>query len=68
LSPYALGSLVLVFEPKYVENGPAFLKTASGGGSVSSWLDFLGALSRPVTVSTAPCSEAGADAVVAGAW
>lgn len=56
-----------MFEPKYDENGPEFLNTASGGGSWSSWLALCGALSRPVTVRTAPFRLSGTEAVWAGA-
>ena len=52
-----------------MENGPELRKTADGGGSSAEWCSASrGALSRPVTVSTAPARDAGADAVADGAW
>ncbi|GAA3236679.1 hypothetical protein GCM10020256_55510 [Streptomyces thermocoprophilus] len=59
--------MVATFEPWYEEKGPAFLNTASGGGSWSLCFALCGALSRPVTVSTASATSAGAEAVDAGA-
>lgn len=65
--PYASGSVVATFEPWYVEKGPALRNTVSGGGSWSWWLARCGALSRPVTVRTAPLRPSGTDAVAVGA-
>ncbi|CAM5505324.1 hypothetical protein SGLAM104S_09339 [Streptomyces glaucescens] len=48
-------------------DGPAFPNTAAGAGSWSLALALCGALSRPVTVRTAPSRLAGAEAVAAGA-